>query len=715
MATSTTSSKESKEAARRAAEDEKIDQQIQSKLNEFIRQYSVVTPETGRDTLAGRFRIELSSPLPDYDTKTARAYNVVDSSGEFKNLFALIIPPGKTVRYNAVETLKGVRHPNLMTLVASGVVEFSQPAEEKYVLVYEKPPGKKLSQILSSQNLALTDYFIVNGIISPLIQGIHQLSELGIAHGAINTDNIYFKDVPVLGDCVSEPCGYSQPFYCEPLERLQCLPSAKGEGTSAQDYYALAVVVVQVIFGAQHFAGLTPQTHIKNILKYGAYAALLRNKDTTLLMDEFFRGTLGQEKETRWNYRYLKSWVEGRRSSAILSRPSAEVLKPFEYGDGASEIIGASRRELAHEFFMHWDVLGDMLQSGHLISWMAINLRNKELVTEISRISKAAHQLASKQEHLLSEQFMRLIQALDPTGPARIYPLALMPDGIHTLCAELVTNKSEREIQVLAKFIENDMVTYWTQSQATKEGLNLTPSVNAMLTKLDKMRLLLRNPAIGFGVERLLYELNPDMACQSPFFANAHVTSMASLLRRLDRIAPTLYTQQDPMDRHIAAFVSQKLNLQSELKLHELGNITALSNNRSILALKLLALAQHRSGNLVLPGLSHWLALRILPSLDVIRSKTLRQKLKQGLAQRAASGSLPALEEFIIDNSYANADCMGHQRAVQTYLLNTQKIREYRTPAVIDRDSAIVGATIAKSFSYFIFGITLLFTIRAYL
>lgn len=716
MATKTALSPSAAKAAPKEADaDAKSDQQLHARLNDFLRQYSPPQPASSKDTLNNRFKVDLSIPLPDFDNKAARAYDVTDTTGEYKKLFALVLNPGRVVRNNLIENMKGFRNPGMVSLLATGIVEFSRPAEERFVLVYERPAGRKLSQLLSAQNFEVNDYFVVNSIISPIINVIHQLSELNITHGSINPDNIYFQEIPVLGDCICEPCGYSQPYYCEPIERMICLPAAKGEGTSAVDYYALAVVVLYTLFGRAHFDGMTKEELTKEIFKNGAYVALMKNRDTSLLMDEFFRGTLGQDAEHRWNYRYLKSWVEGRRSSAVVGRSNTEVLKPFEYGDGASEIYAGSRIELAHDFYTHWDSVGDILHGGHLISWMAVNLRNKELVTEIGRIAKSASQMSAKQDHQLAEQYMRLIVALDPAGPIRIFPLSMHVDGIHTLCAELHANKAERELQVLSKFIEHDMVSYWSQHQVPKEGIPTPAGIKAMLTRLDKLRLLIRNQTIGFGIERLLYELNPEMPCQSTLCAGAHVTSLAALLKQLDRQAPAMYAQQDPLDRHVAAFISQKLNLQSELRLHELSAIPSLASNRSIMALRLLALAQHRAGTSSLPGLSHWLAIRILPSLEVIRSNTLRDRLKATLVKQAEKGSLFALEQLVIDHSYTNADKGGYQRAISTYANNTQRILAYRTPEVIDHDSHIAGATIAKSFAYFAFAVTLFFTLRGYL
>ncbi len=139
------------------------------------------------------------------------------------------------------------------------LVDLSRPEEERFVIFYERPQGKKLSELLAQNQHPMNLQFLCDRIIAPLAAAINQFGELDITHGAINPDNIYFDDIAVLGPCVSEPCGYSQPFYCEPLERMQALPAAKGEGSTGQDYYALAITVLHAMHGSSHFAHFTPE------------------------------------------------------------------------------------------------------------------------------------------------------------------------------------------------------------------------------------------------------------------------------------------------------------------------------------------------------------------------------------------------------------------------------------------------------------------------
>lgn len=667
-----------------------------AKLGEFLRRYAPASATPALDTLQDRFRVELNAPLPEFDTRTARAYAATDLHEQNRQMFALVCQAGTVQRHRAIGALKSIVHRNILTLAAADPVDLSRPEEERFVIFYERPAGKRLSELLASGQVPIGEQFLCERIIAPIAAAINQFSELDIAHGLINPDNIYLGDNTVLGHCVSEPCGYSQPFYCEPIERLQALPAGKGEGTTAQDYYALAVLVLYLLHGQSHFAAFTPNTLARSILHEGVYNAVTRQRDVPEIFYDFFRGILTQNADDRWNYRQLKPWLEGKRYNVLPPPAPIEAIRPFEFDDQQAN----TRRELAHLFAHGWDHMIMPIQTHHLTQWVSVSLRNKELAENISRISHNVAELGTKNEIQITEQLMRVILILDPQGPIRIKQLSFHIDGIDALCAELYATKANQDLQLLAKFIEFNMGSYWLERQRkTINEYEVPTATNVIFIKLDKLRACIRNGGYGFGLERMLYDLNPDLPCLSPLFANAHVTSLSILLRKLDRLAPSL-SKDDPIDRHLAAFIASKIGIQHEIRLHELTAVPALANNRAMLSLHLLSLAQQKSGNMILPGLTHWLALHILPLLDSIHSRSLRKKIKGLLIERAQSGSIKALADLIITSDYAGTDLNGYQQARNVYYHNAAKIENYRHAERIDEESNRVGFIMAKFIAY---------------
>ncbi len=684
------------DAGERTSAELKYDAQATTKLTEYLRVYTPSADAGAIDTLNKRYRIDLATPLPEFDSQTAKAYAASDLTEPTRRLFAQVCQPGTTQRHRAIQALKGVHHKHIVSLVAAGAVELSRPAGQRFVIFFERPHGKKLAALLAQQHAHLNQQFLIERIIAPIASAIHQFEELDISHGLINLDNIYFNDTAMVGPCVAEPSGYSQIFYYEPAERMQALATGKGEGSISHDFYALAVLVLRIIQGAQHFANLNPDILTRLILREGVYWALMRNAEVPEIFYDFFRGIFSQNPEDRWDYHYVKPWLEGKRYNVLPPPQPVEAIRPFEFADTQAY----TRRELAHVLYSDWDKITEPVQSGKITQWVTVSLRNKEIAEAVTRISRTVNEIGNRNEVQLSEQLMRLLIALDPHGPIRLNQLSFHLDGLDSLVADFYNSKSHQELQRIAKFIEFNMATFWLDQQRKLHDYSVPTVINNMFIKLDRLRSTLRNPGLGFGLERMLYDLNPDMPCLSPLFNNAHITTLPALLMRLDRLAPSLYKNEDPIDRHIAAFIASKLAIQHEIHLLDLGAVPALAGHRAIMALHLLSLAQHKVDNIQLPGLTHWLALRILPALDIIHSRTLRQRLKYLLLEQAQAGYTQLMADVIVNTDYATADREGFKQAWSMYQANAANIVTYRKGVLIDQQSTRVGFMIAKTLAY---------------
>jgi eukaryotic-like serine/threonine-protein kinase len=466
----------------------------------------------------------------------------------------------------------------------------------------------------------------------------------------------------------------------------------------------LAILVLHLQHGKDHFSGWTPELLISTILRGGGYNALIRDKESDTF-DEFFRGLLVLNSNDRWDADYLKQWLEGKRFNVLVPSMPAEAIRPFEIGGYQA----STRRELAHLLYINWENIPEILHGSHLMQWISISLRNKELAESVSRVGNSIKEIGTKNPTQLAEQLMRLLLMFDPAGPIRIKPLSLHIDGIDALFSELYANKAENELQLMAKFIEFNMVNSWFEQQRKAAGdhKNSIP-INITMTKLDRLRISIRNTGMGFGLERALYDLNPEMPCLSPLLSDHHIIALPMLLKRLDSLAPRLAGGQDPIDKHIAAFIASKLNIQHEIKLHELASMPALSSHRAVIALRLLAMAQQRASEAPLPGLTHWIGTRILPALETLRSRTLRKTLVSLTMDRIDSGRLPYMAELIIDSNYATADRDGYTRAIQTYRSNKNQIASLRKGDGLDEKSSQLGYSIAKLVASMAFILTLL-------
>jgi len=680
-------------------------------LGEFLRHYSPPREHKERDMLDDRYRINLASPLPLLSVQNATAYAVSDITTPTRQLFAHVCERGTFIRSNVVAMLNGIEHRSIIQMVAAGTVDLSRGDEERFVVVYERPAGQKLSAWLTQKKMSLNPHFICTHILAPLAAALQKFSELDISHGLLNPDNIYFDEHAMLGPCAIEPCGYSQPYMYEPLERMQAMQAGKGEGSTAHDYYALAVTALYVIHGAAHFAGLPQERLMQHILREGAYAALMRQQEVPEIFYDFFRGILTQNASDRWNDRQITPWLSGKRYNVLPPTLHIDALRPFEFGDTRA----VTRRELAHLFAMNWERMVAMLQNNKLSHWVSISLRNKELAELIGRMSRTVTEPGTRTDAQISEALMNIVLLLDPQGPLRIKSLSMNIDGMDSLCVEMHAQMAHQNLQFLAGFIENDMVNYWLPLQ-TKRNPEYAPSsaVKAMLAKLDKLRSYIRNSGFGFGLERILYDLNPNMHCMSPLLAKSYIHTLPALLRQLDRMAPSI-AGDDIIDRHIAAFIANKLAMQYEIRLNDLSAIPAMASNRNIVALYLLGLVQEKHPTIKVPGLTHWLAIRLLPLADAVHSRTLRYKVKGLIQDVAPQGYLQRMAEIIISSDYASTDKKGFQQAINRYQRNASEISALQMPGRLEEESSRMGLKMATSLAYMGMAISVLMVIRGIL
>lgn len=673
--------------------DPNIEQSL-SKTAEFLREYSQSQSAGTKDILNDQYEIDVSQPLPQFNAPNARAFAATDLN-DSRPLIAMVCEPNTIQRHNILNRLLLLRNPNIMTPLAAGAVELSQPNEERFVVFFERVKGQKLSVLLANTKGKIPANIIIDRIIKPITEVLLALQEAGITHGGINPDNIYYDTHAVLGPCVLEPCGYSQPYYYELVERMQPHQGGKGDFNAEADYYAMAILVLQTLTGKQLLERMTPQVLARAILRQGPFMALTGGIEVPEEFFDFLWGMLGSGVNQRWTYRYLKPWLDGKHYNLIPSPPPTEGAKPYEcFGTS-----GHSRREIAHLMRTNWDKVQETLSEHNLQQWVLSSLRQKELAELVGRHTRTIIESGIKSENQRNEHIMRLILMIDNSGPLQYTKICFHIDSIPTLVADLFLKKSQDEINALMRFIEQNLTMAWIELQQVKE-VEITEEYSQLFTKIDRMRSLLRNTGLGFGIERIVYDLNPDMPCMSPLCRGRHITTLPGLLRHLDKIAPAMATSQDPIDAHIAAFLTSKLAITNEIKLYDLQATPGIANNQALVALKLFAVAQHRSGNIELAGLTHWIAQRALPSMQYIRSQTIRGRTLQMLLDEALEGRTQTLSDLLLDGEIVNVDNDGFQKAVNNYSRNADRIERYKRGTNLDYDAAHLGVNIAKIFAY---------------
>ncbi len=178
----------------------------------------------------------------------------------------------------------------------------------------------------------------------------------------------------------------------------------------------------------------------------------------------------------------------------------------------------------------------------------------------------------------------------------------------------------------------------------------------ANLKLLQQVRPFVRSTVFGSGPERCLYDLNPDLPCQSPRLLPLHITSLHDMLLALDRYAVSHGATEDVLTRHDAAYIASKLELRTDPKVPMLLGHPALASDPHLISLYLIISAARKADLRVLPGLAHWLAVRIAPLFEKIHNRTFRESLRDSFVRTSKEGNLGALAKMVFDPTLLSKD-----------------------------------------------------------
>lgn len=684
--------------------EEKIASELKRELDEFLGKYHSKYAITGQsDRLDDRYVILPNQPLPQFNTLTSKAYMALDEMNSERMLYAALCSSHLPPRQKVAQLLKNNPHPNCITVVAEGVVRISSINEERYIIIFEQPKGKPLAEIIAGQSQPFSDRYLIEKIIAPLGAVLGMFEEQGITHGQINPNNIYVSTTLTVGECVSEPCGYSQDFHFDPINRIQTSQAGKGNGHISNDFYALGVLVALMKLKPKSLQDPDQERFIRRLLREGAFLGIVGYADLSDEIADLLRGTLNDNTHDRWTYKQVKPWVTGKRFNLLMPTIPSLGARPFELNDAEYQNL----KHLSHAIHRAWEQALPIIRDGSLAKWVEQSTRRREISEYLTRTVNAYNTRSSKAVH---EMITRYLFALDNYAPIRMKGLAAHVDGIGSLFADLYQQHDETALNQLGDVIEQSITSSWADSQRRIFNVESIPEeLQQTITSIDKARLYIRAPGFGFGPERMLYELNPSLPCQSPIVKGYYATSIRHLLIALDNISSQKNRAEFPIDKHIAGFIAAKANIVRDMSFTEFAAYPQLVHHKGLIALKFLNQAQLTVNGLNLPGLTSWCVSSFMDAIGTLHSTTIRDQMCKALHSIVYGGQFSSIEDYLVSYDYSEADAKGFQAASQQYADFTDKIRDLKSNELRTYKAYILGSTIAKFVSYAILIIVFLY------
>lgn len=658
----------------------------------FLKKYSAAPPVKGRkNMLDDRYLVRPSNLISKLSKNLSPACEAEDDNMRERDVYAMMLPKEIPYRLRHMDELTGLDHPNILPLIAAGTVQFSDDDGCRMVVIHEKPQARTVREVLRERKSVFTERFVIDEVIAPLSDALLLFMEKGIAHACINIDTVYFGDKVQLGECVSEPAGYAQIFHFESPERSQASKIGKGEATVTGDCYALGVLVLHLVLGIKFFDRLEEQQFMQKRLTLGSYNTLVGVREFKALED-FLKGVLNDDVNERWTPQQIDSWVKGKKYNLLTPSVLREGQRPFQF----MEEDYFNRRSLAHSFAQHWEEAKPALRTNHLSRWVEVSLHKEALAEDVRRVMEKTGGIHSISEKANNELVARTICLLDPEGPVRYNMISSFVDGLGVELADAMRESNQKRIQACVEVLDYNFYNFIND---LLDGAKSKRYGN-LLWRMQNCSRYLRLQSMGFGIERILYELNPTLACQSPLLADENVLDIEDLLHALDRLGIRKSKNFEYLDRHIAAFIAMRMDTTKEVRLTEIQQIPALAQNPQLIALYMLSQAQRKVGRPKLKGLSSWAALRVVPLIDNFHSRSIRRKLRSNLKGAARSGELEKIFELIMDQQTVNEDLQGFQKAVRRFTRNAKTIVKLENKKRMQNKADMMGMILAQIVGY---------------
>ena len=234
------------------------------------------------------------------------------------------------------------------------------------------------------------------------------------------------------------------------------------------------------------------------------------------------------------------------------------------------------------------------------------------------------------------------------------------------LASEWIRNNNPKPA---ADVLSHSITTFWQNADVdqAEKRTDITDDFSK-----QRGLLAIRDP--GYGLERVLYETNPGMVCQSPYVIKEAVMLIEQLLPALDKAANEIETSAQPIDRHIAGFIAARFS--EDIHPH----LKALASNKSdtsiIGMLSLLALLQWKLKIPAMLALSSWVGGLLGPAINAYRNRRTRAELERLIPRLVRKGSLPELFNLVDDPDKRQADANGFSAGCVEWLAAESEIRE---------------------------------------
>ncbi len=597
---------------------------------------------TAAPLVGGFYAVDFSHPLADAAPPLPA---FAASHAGRPGFMAVVVARGSPARSRALSALGGLTAPNLLLPLAHGPAVLPS-GEAGYVVICPAPPGPSLT----IDGPAWSEADLIEQLLKPVAQTLAELQSRSVTHRAIRADNLFRAgpQKPVtLGCAWAAPAGCHQPAWMEPPYSAACLPAGRGDGTTADDVYALGALMMALSLGANPVHGLADGDVLRRKLDAGSYVALAEAHHLPMSLAELLRGMLADDPDHRPSPALLANPATAR-ARRVAAHPVRRAQRPLQIGPEQAW----TARTLAHAVQAAPDLGLTLLRTGVVGHWLRRGLGDNGVATQMDAIvQRRDAEAASGNDRADPLLVTRAVALLDPAAPLVWRSLAIWPDGLGPALDHALHHAPDLAPS-LAEIVTARVVAVWEERRAEADGHSAARPDTANIRHWHEAG------TGGFAPVRLCYSLNPLAPCESPATARAWVIRLAELLPALEDDAGRAASSTGEMvDASMAAFVAARRDERMDGDLQRLA--AAVTPGDVLGQLRLLARVQAKLQPGALPQLSRRAGDLVRPLLERYHSRLRRKELTDRLADLAQGGQLSPIAAMLDDDEEWASDKAG--------------------------------------------------------
>ncbi|MDD4556838.1 MAG: hypothetical protein PHE89_05900 [Alphaproteobacteria bacterium] len=656
-----------------------MDKDIEKETKETVVEETTKKSEN-KFLLKNRYEINFDAPIQWLNNNGAKAFEVTDRINTKVPLFALICDNKTTPRFSIIDNYKEIIHENILTLVDNGIANYPSDETQHMVLIYQRPLGGKVIRNAKDYEEFIGNENILRELLLDFVSICESLKNKAITHRSIRIDNLYYKDEErkkiVLGDCLATFPAFYQPLIYESLDSSLAINEGRTTGTTKDDVFAAGVLALCLFLGKEPCGEMTKREITRNRALMGSYQTFVGKEVLSKKASNIFRKMLDDDRSSRWSHVDLYNSLD-KHIIAKTTPQGSDVSKKSIIIDGKKLY---SPRNVAFALLFHLEEAYNLVKDGKIVEWIKSGLQNEDLYIKINKTVKADIEKENELDILVS----KIAIMLDPTLPIFYRGINIFPKALPKALYYTMKNKPQ-DMFLYHELIATDLIRIWHQEQQfSPTNINV-----------NEIKLFASRNEYGYGIYRVMYELDEDIPCTSPLIGKNYVNSHTRLLKALDDNYNENSTLRLPFDKNIIAYIYA--NLGKSINKIILNINSKKESEKTAGIIKIYSIMQSKYGPAKLPNLVKWLIKASHPIIESYHNIKYRQVIEKEIAKAAPDGDITVIYDLLDNPSVRQKDNHDYTIAISKInSLTTEKKYLVSNGQKILNDSRNIGKNLAS-------------------